>query len=226
MRLLLFDIDGTLLRVDGGGQTAIVQAVEHVTGHTVSLDNVSFSGRTDPNILRDVLTTNELPTNEDLLSEVTRVYAETAQETIHSTNVMPLTGATPLLSRLANRNDTVLGLVTGNIETVAFHKLRTAGLADHFSIGGFGSDHANRSKLPGLAVRRAAEHTGHSFSLENTVVIGDTEHDITSARRAGACAVAVSTGRPSSSDLASHEPDLLLKDFDTPNEIESQLLAV
>lgn len=226
MRLLLFDIDGTLLRVDGGGQTAIVRAVEHVTGHSVSLDHISFSGRTDPNILREVLTTNGLSAGEDLLSEVAGVYAEIARETIHSTNVMPLAGATALVSRLANRDDTVLGLVTGNLKPVAFHKLRTADLADHFSIGGFGSDHANRSKLPGLALHRATEHTGHSLSLEDTVVIGDTEHDINSARQAGACAVAVSTGRPSSSDLASHNPDLLLQDFDTPNETEAKLLAV
>lgn len=226
MRLLLFDIDGTLLRVDGGGQTAIVRAVENATGHTVSLENISFSGRTDPNIVRDVLTTNGLPATENLLSDVIRAYVEIAQETIHSENVMPLSGASPLLSRLANREDTALGLVTGNVEPIAFHKLRAAGFADHFSVGGFGSDHANRSKLPGLAARRATEQTGHAFSVENAVVIGDTGHDIVCARRAGARAVAVCTGSPSSSDLSSNDPDLLLNDLDAPTAIAEQLLAV
>jgi phosphoglycolate phosphatase-like HAD superfamily hydrolase len=226
MRLLLFDIDGTLLRVNGGAQTAVLRAVEQVAGQSVSIDDVPFSGRTDPAIFRDVLATNDLPVSENLLSDVLRAYVETARETIKPTNVTALRGTLDLLSLLTDRTDAYLGLVTGNVEPIAFHKLKAAGMDGYFSVGGFGSDHTNRSKLPPLALRRATEYSGHSFSVENTVVIGDTGHDIACARAAGARAVAVCTGRPSRRDLTSHTPDLLLESLEDAPGIVDQLLAV
>jgi phosphoglycolate phosphatase len=226
MRLLLFDIDGTLLRVNGGARTALRNAAEHVTGQSVSTDGVAFSGRTDPAIFRDVLATNGLSTTDALLSEVMHAYVEIAPKTIQPENVTPLAGAAELLSLLSSRTDVSLGLVTGNLEAIAFHKLKVAGLNDHFPVGGFGSDNANRSKLPPLALHRATEHFGHSFSPENTVVIGDTGHDIDCARSAGTMAAAVCTGRPSRANLISHNPDLVFGSFENPSTVADRLVAL
>lgn len=224
MRLLLFDVDGTLLRANGGGTTAIEQAVSTVTGKAPSTDGVSFSGRTDPAILRDVLRSNGLPVNSDLLSNVLATYVDAAQHAIQPADVDRLPGTDTLLSVLAGRSDVFLGLVTGNVEPVAYHKLRTVGLAQYFSVGAFGSDHANRSRLPPLAAKRASETAGHSFSLDQTVVIGDTTRDVECARAAGAHAVAVCTGRPSRSELMTATPDLLLENFSNPAPLVQQII--
>ena len=225
MRLLLFDVDGTLLRANGGGQTAIERAVTAVTGKTARTDGVSFSGRTDPAIFRDVLRANGLPVRDDLLSNVLHAYVDAAQQTIQPENVDCLPGVDRLLTLLARRSDTFLGLVTGNVEPIAFHKLKTVGLAGYFSIGAFGSDHEDRSRLPPLASERAAETAGHSFSLSEAVVIGDTGRDVDCARAAGARAVAVCTGHPSRSELAAATPDLLLENFENADDLVEQILA-
>jgi phosphoglycolate phosphatase-like HAD superfamily hydrolase len=173
-----------------------------------------------------VLTANGLPRTEDLLSEVLHAYIDTAQSAIKSTNVATLPGTASLLSMLSNRTDVFLGLVTGNVEPIAFHKLKGADFDEYFSAGGFGSDHANRSTLPHLAIRRATEYADHPFSVEDTVVIGDTEHDIACARDSGTRSVAVCTGRANSADLDRHNPDLLFENLQEPDDLVEQLLAV
>lgn len=225
MRLLLFDVDGTLLRANGGGRTAIERAISNLTGQDVSTEDVAFSGRTDPSIFRDVLRTNDLPArDDDLLNDALQAYVDAAQNTIRPANVDRLPGAARLVSLLAGRADVFLGLVTGNVEPIAFHKLQTVQLDKYFSIGAFGSDHENRSRLPELAAHRAAAHEGRPFSLDQTVVIGDTVHDIECARAAGADAVAVCTGRPDRSELAAAAPDLLLENFSNPEATAKEIL--
>jgi phosphoglycolate phosphatase-like HAD superfamily hydrolase len=226
MRLLLLDIDGTLVRVHGAGTAAIETAVAAATGRPASTDGVSFSGRTDPNILRDVIRANDLVPEPDLVEEVTARYTEAAQEAILEENVERLPGTARFLSLLAERDDVYLALVTGNVEPVAYQKLRAAGFDQHFSVGAFGSDHATRSKLPRLAMRRATEHTGYAFSMEDTIVIGDTGRDVECAREAGALAAAVATGHPSSSDLAAFNPDLLLDSFEPPELTIQRILGI
>ena len=196
-----------------------------MTGQPATTDGVSFSGRTDPDIFRDVLRANGVPEDEEVIDTVIAAYVDEAQRAIHAGNVDRLPGSASLLSLLSDRDDVFLGLVTGNVEPVAFHKLKTVGLARYFPVGAFGSDHAQRSKLPGLAVRRASAHTGHSFSPDNTLVIGDTHHDIQCAREAGAYAAAVSTGRPTHNDLSALNPDLLLQTLDNPTSVAKQILA-
>lgn len=226
MRLLLFDIDGTLLRVNGAGAVAIRRAVASITGRAATTDGVSFSGRTDPGIFRDVLRANGLDVRDDLRDAVIAAYVEEAQRTIHEGTVDRLPGSAALLSLLAAREDVFLGLVTGNVRPVALHKLETVGLAKYFTVGAFGSDHATRSKLPGLAARRARDQYGHSFSMADTLVVGDTRHDVHCARDAGAYAAAVSTGRPAHRELSALAPDLLFDTFDPPEPVVEEMLAV
>lgn len=226
MRLLLFDIDGTLLRVTGGGRRAVADAISTVTNRTACMDGVSFSGRTDPDIFRTLLRKNGVSQPDEWIDEAIQHYVDAALETIQPRNVEPLPGVHSLLSRLAQRSDVFLGLVTGNVEAIAYHKLRSAGLAEHFSVGAFGSDHENRNKLPAIATRRASVEAGRSFSLSQVVIIGDTRHDIHCAQAAGARVAAVCTGRTARSDLHSHTPDLLLESLNDTDDIEQQILAI
>lgn len=226
MKLLLFDIDGTLVNASGGGEAAVQAAVTSVTGQDPDTENVAFAGRTDPNIFRDVLRTNNLPTEEGLLAKVIDAYVSEARSTLKEDNVTRLSGAAALLSAVEKRDDMHLGLVTGNVEAVAYHKLTMAGLDHHFSVGAFGSDHPERGRLPDLAVRRAREQTGHSHSIENALIIGDTKHDIACAHQSGARSMAVATGRSSRSDLAPFAPDLLFDGLNDPAHILQRILTL
>ena len=226
MNLLLLDIDGTLLRAPGAGSSAIETAIASVTGQPISSEGVSFSGRTDPNILRDVVRENGLVPDPDLMDEITARYTEVAQTAFSEEHVERLPGTEKLLSLLTERDDVYLALVTGNVEAVAYQKLRAVGFARHFTVGAFGSDHAARAKLPRLALRRATKRTGHAFSMTDTLVIGDTDRDIQCAREAGAHSGVVATGHSSSADLAPLNPDLLLDTFEPPELTIQRILDI
>lgn len=226
MKLLLFDVDGTLLQVNGGVHTAVAHAVSTITGHSVSTDGVTFSGRTDPAIFRDVLDASGVANPEAVLDDVIQSYVQHAHQTVGTDEVECLPGVHELLGFLAQHENVHLGLVTGNVEPMAKHKLRSVDLASHFPFGAFGSDHANRDRLPKMAMRRAATQTGRSFDPEHTVVIGDTQRDIDCARAAGAHAAAVCTGGSPRADLYSHVPDLLFDSFRNPSKVAEKLLNV
>jgi len=225
MRLLLFDIDGTLVHVTGGVESAVSHAIRTVTGRSVCTDGVTFAGRTDPAIFSDVLRVSGVPDPAAVLDEVIDRYAQRAQDTIGAGDVATLPGVSALLADLSRRPDVHLGLVTGNVESVAYHKLRRAGLASYFSVGAFGSDHADRDELPPMAVRRASSQAAPSFSLRRTTVIGDTRHDIQCARSAGARAAAVCTGSYTHDDLHAHTPDLLFETLQDTQAVVADLLG-
>ena len=224
MHLLLFDIDGTLVHVTGGVHSAVSHAIDTVTGRSVRTDGVTFAGRTDPAIFSDVLRVSGVPDPSSVLDDVIDVYAERAQETIGPGDVTTLPGVSALLADLAGRPDVCLGLVTGNVESVAYHKLRRAGLASYFSVGAFGSDHADRDELPPMAVRRASSQLGPAVSLQRTTVIGDTRHDIQCARSSGARIAAVCTGSYTRDDLHPHTPDLLFDTLQNTQAVVDDLL--
>ena len=217
MTLLLFDIDGTLVQVNGTSRTAIAHALSSLTDRPISTDRVSFSGRTDPAIFESVLSRNGLSATDAVLTEIIEGYVEAMRDALTPADVEVLPGVRPLLSRLDEDPAVQLGLVTGNVEPIAYEKLSAHGLADYFPVGAFGSDHADRNQLPDIAIRRAADHTGHTFHApDRAVIIGDTVHDIECARAAGARAVAVCTGRYDRDELSRHDPDLLLDTLPAP----------
>lgn len=226
MMLVLFDIDGTLLRTNGAGRTALARALSSLTDRPISTDGVSFSGRTDPAIFKDVLTENGLSPTEALLQQAIERYVETMQSTLSTNDVTALPQVADLLATLEERSDVQLGLVTGNVKPVAYEKLAMTGLTTYFPFGGFGSDHADRAKLPSIAAQRASSYTGHSFHpSERTVIIGDTVHDIHCGQTAGARVVAVCTGRYERDTLASHAPDLLLDTLPPTDAFLNSLFA-
>ena len=212
MKLLLFDIDGTLLHTDGAGRAAVARALSEVCGAPVSTDGVRFSGKTDPQIMRQILEASEVPEAdaEALLPRVLEAYAAAVEEALRPDHVTVLPGVKSLLDELAGAPNAQLALLTGNLERTATLKLRAAGLDGYFPFGAFGSDHADRYALPAVAVQRAEAHTGRAFEGRDVVIIGDTEHDILCGQSLGVFSVAVCTGRYARADLSCHAPDLLL----------------
>ncbi|HYE57257.1 MAG TPA: HAD family hydrolase [Rhodothermales bacterium] len=223
MTLFLFDIDGTILRTDGVGRRAVAHAVEAYFGRSFPFDAVSFSGKTDPQIMREVLTLGGIADADAHLPGLLAAFEQHMHATITPERITVLPGVADLLDRLAARDDVVLALLTGNLESTAFAKLRAAGLDHHFAFGAFGSDAEIRNDLPAVALARAEQHLGHRFDPKRVVIVGDTEHDVACARVIGACAVAVATGHHDRAALEAHAPDHL---FDSCEDAEAFLEAV
>ena len=221
MKLVLFDIDGTLLTSIGAGRNAVLESMEAICGQAISIDGVEFAGRTDPAILQDILEVNDLWTlnGQDLLQECLRAYADVLKERLHPEGVRVFPGVRGLVDTLAGAPDVVLGLLTGNMQETAFMKLEAAGLHRYFSFGAFGSDHPMRNELPPIAMERALISSGHSFTPDRTFVIGDTPYDFECGRAHGTHCIGVSTGIFSRDELAVHGPDLLVADFADPTEL-------
>ncbi len=202
MRLILFDIDGTLLWTNGAGRRAIHRALLDETGTAGPIEGYRFDGKTDPQIVRELLTLAGHPEcdSEDRIAAVCRRYvelltAELAKPT-QATRLYP--GITDLLAALEPYEAdgrALVGLLTGNVQHGAALKLRSAGLDPaRFAVGAFGSDSHARADLPAVAAKRAAERTGRRFTGAELVIVGDTPDDVACARPMGARTVAVATG--------------------------------
>jgi phosphoglycolate phosphatase-like HAD superfamily hydrolase len=216
MKLVLFDIDGTLLSASGAGRRALDRAMRDVYGTSGPIDSYDFRGGTDPQIIRDLLGRAGFEEPAILAGEaaVYRRYAEVLEEEVgdgRGVSVYP--GVRELVETLAARDDVLVGLLTGNIEVGARIKLRPTGLWPFFRLGAYGSDHADRTRLPQVAASRAERLVGRVFLGPDTVIIGDTPRDIGCARAFGARAIAVATGWHSLEDLAAHRPDHAFADL-------------
>ncbi len=209
--LLLFDIDGTLT-VGGPGKAAFGAALQGTFGTTGPLANHDFAGKTDPLLLRELLTAAGRGARdiEAGLPRFWQLYVAELEARIDAEPVTVLPGVHELIGALAARDDVFLGLVTGNVEGGARLKLRSAGLWRRFPIGAFGSDHESRNKLPPFALKRAAAHWGRPFHGIDAVVIGDTPRDVECGRAIGAATVAVATGRFSMAALRATGADRVL----------------
>ena len=221
--LLLFDIDGTLTW-GGPAKEAFGFALEGTFGTAGPIADHDFSGKTDPLIMRELLTAagHASCEIEAGLPRFWDLYLSELDARIGAEPVTVLPGVRALVGALAARDDVFLGLVTGNVEGAAMLKLRSAGLWERFPVGGFGSDHEARNELPAVALRRAAAHWGRPFRGEHAVIIGDTPRDIECSRAVGAATVAVATGRFSAEDLRDAGADRVLAGFaDTRATVEA-----
>ena len=212
MILVLFDIDGTLITSGGTGRKAIAKALSEFCGVEIDMSKVPLGGRTDPAIVRDCLRIGGFKEHEipALIPVCLEIYAEELERVIRPEHVTLLPGVQSLLDTLATRPEFSLGLITGNMQNTAYMKLGAGQIASYFPCGGFGSDHEDRNLLPSFARDRANAHYKRSFSPSKTIVIGDTEHDISCSRHFGAWAIGVSTGMSSHENLAACQPDLLV----------------
>lgn len=210
--LLLFDIDGTLMKgASGAHASALCQALQNVHGVDVGGVKlaVSAAGRTDGEIARLYLLEAGVSAERideraaDVREECCRLYAGLCPADLSE---MVVRGMPQLLESLGARDDRRLSLVTGNFEGVARMKLKAGRLGHWFARGqgGFGSDSEDRTMLPPIARRRAGEAAGLSTSWprERTLVIGDTPRDIACAHADDVRCVAVTTGPHGREDLA------------------------
>jgi phosphoglycolate phosphatase-like HAD superfamily hydrolase len=211
-KLLLFDIDGTLLTSGGAGEKALRLGFRDRFGIDDDLTKVEIAGRTDSGIARVMLAAHGLPETTENLARFFDGYLHhlALQLPIQQGALLP--GVLPLLDALRQRDDIVLALLTGNLERGAKLKLTHYGLWHYFQFGAFADDHHDRNALGPFARARARERHGREFPPERIFVLGDTPHDIACARAIGARAVAIATGKYSATELAAHAPDFLLAD--------------
>jgi len=211
--LLLFDVDGTLVRTAGAGRAAMNRAVEEVIGVAGGLDRVRLDGNTDPQILAEVFETSlgRSPSS----AETEAIYARyvrhlEAELTTRAAEYQVLPGALSIL-KTAFAAGYELGLATGNIEGGARRKLAPGGLDAYFAFGGFGSDAAERSELVAAAIGRS-----RGWPAEATIVLGDTERDVEAARKVGVRVVGVLAGASRPEVLEASAPDFLAASLDDP----------
>lgn len=217
VRLLLFDIDGTLIEPRGAGRVALRSAMLEVYGLTGPIDDHDFRGKTDPWIVRDLLRSCAWVDEEidARLHEVWEPYLRYLDDALEAedTRPTPCPGVPALLDRLSSDGHYELALLTGNVEDGATKKLRAAGILHSFTAGAFGSDSEHRADLPPIAVARAARRTGLSLRVEDAIVVGDTPEDVLCARANHARVLTVATGGFDADQLRSHDPDAVLEDL-------------
>ncbi len=227
-RLVLLDIDGTILLSAGAGKRAIVAALTPEVADVAGFDGIRFDGKTDPQIVHEMLVGAgcPAPTREriDLLCARYAGLLELELETHgHRTRVLP--GIHDLIERLEAEPSVVLGLLTGNISRGAELKLRAAGIAhNRFLLGAYGSDAAARPELPPIAVARAELHFGRRPAGEEIVIIGDTPADVTCGRSVGARAIAVATGSYSTAELLAAGAYAAFEDLSQTDRVMTAIL--
>lgn len=210
--VFLFDIDGTLLQGHGVGRRAVERALREVAGRDVDTQAVEFSGKTDPQIFREIAETLLADAEGRAVPDLLRLYEAAMTETLPSARLDALPGAVDAVAR-TRAAGLPTGLLTGNLRPMAFGKVARIGLTEqHFPFGAYGCDHPDRNALPAVAAARAATVLGRAVPTEELVVIGDTPRDIACARAVGAVAVAVATGRYPARDL--QDADVVLPSLD------------
>ncbi|HEY2067889.1 MAG TPA: HAD family hydrolase [Gemmatimonadaceae bacterium] len=205
MKLVLFDIDGTILWTDGAGRRAVFQALAEHFGET-GPDRHEFDGKTDRQIVRELMRhagVDDLAVTARLDDVIVRYVELLRQELgggVGEGHVYP--GVHTVLDALEARDDVLLGLLTGNVRDGAIAKLTAVGIDPRrFKVGAFGSDHEHRPELPEIALRRAESFLGRAVAGRDVVVIGDTPADMACGRGIGAQAIGVATGRYSVEEL-------------------------
>lgn len=229
-KLVLFDIDGTLLSSDGAGRGAIRNALLDEMGTTGPIDDFRFDGKTDPQIVRDLMQAVDHPDAESDIhvQAVCDRYIELLEREFASgrraSRVFP--GVRELLDELEARADVMLGLLTGNLAAGARLKLVAVGIEmERFRVGAFGSDAADRRALPPIAAARAAEVWGTAPSGEQVVIIGDTPADVTCGESVGARALGVATGAYVAADLHDAGAFAVFEDLSDTDRVVAAIFA-
>jgi phosphoglycolate phosphatase len=227
MRLILFDIDGTLIWPDGAGRSAMGRALTEVFGVAGLADTLPMAGKTDWQIITELLTATGL-SQSSVKAKLPRCFEAMARHTAQTTQerqIRVCPGVQPLLARLYAHPQALLGLLTGNLATTAPIKLRAAKLdPTFFCVGAYGNDVPNRSQLPAVAIARAQALTGHTFSGKEVIIIGDTPADVTCGQHLGVTAIGVATGHYTLEALRDAGADYVFPDLaDTETVLQAIL---
>lgn len=215
-RLILFDIDCTLLWTGGAGRESTRRAMLDVFGQTGALDDHNFGGKTDWQTLHELLHPHGIDhaTIADAMPAYVNAMGRHLAEIIDTFPVRCCPSALDVVEAARRAPRTLIGLVTGNVESAAHVKLRAAGFDPAwFPIGAYGHEAFDRNDLTGLAARRAQTYIGHRLDAQRIYVVGDTPMDIACARAIDAVAIAVGTGFGSRDDLIAAGPDHFFEDI-------------
>jgi len=212
MKLILFDIDGTLVHVRSDITAgALHEVVRLGLGHADGPGEVELHGKTDRQIMLEICLTlgcgaEEAQARCDVMQDLLMDYW---RRHLTGETVRVLPGVHDLLERLHGMGNITLGLLTGNLERGARLKLAPHDLNRFFPFGAFGCDAVERAELPPVALRRANERTNGAFTFQRTLIVGDSHRDIACARAWGIRSLAVATGVLSAGELALHNPDAI-----------------
>lgn len=214
-RLLLFDIDGTLISCGRQVAKIFAAALREVFGGHGPLEGFSFAGKTDPMIVRELTGTLGLSAAEveAALGRMSALYVERLGRELEAEKMKVLPGVEPLLRSLAGREEVAVGLLTGNWRGGAQAKLGRVGLWDFFELGAFGEDAFDRRGLVPVALERASRLKGYDFRPEDALIVGDTALDVDCARASGVPCLAVATGFTPAEELRAAGADWVYDDL-------------
>lgn len=228
MKLVLFDIDGTLLLTDGAGRRSMEGALQEVFGFAGD-SNYRYDGKTDRQIAREQMRAAGFDDAhiDSRMNDVLQAYLDRLRSALEEDPdaARICTGVVPLLDALEAHKRATLGLLTGNVADGARRKLAAVGIdANRFRINAFGSDHEHRPELPGIAKLRALELMGLDVAGDGIVVIGDTPADIHCGRALGVRAIGVATGRYTVDELKAHDAAAVFADFSDTDAVVHAIL--
>lgn len=224
-KLILFDIDKTLLTSKNTlHRSAFSFAIKKLFNIDTSIDIIEHSGKTDKQILIEVLVKEGVKESEarEKLEEMAKEMVNVFEAGIENESVTVAEGARELLEELSGK-DVLIGLLTGGLEPIARAKMRKASLDEYFKLGGFGSDDEKRSNLIRIAIERAKDNFGFKLN-DNVFVIGDTPLDVKAGKEAGVKTIGVATGKYSTEELRAADPDFVFEDLSRKEEILEVLL--
>lgn len=228
MKLVLFDIDGTILWTDGAGRRAM-EAALHTTYGVAGDPTYRYDGKTDRQIAREQMRSagvDDATIDAGLDALFATYLTNLERELVASPDAAQLlAGVDALLDAVEAEARLVMGLLTGNVAQGAARKLGAVGVdVARFRVNAYGSDHEHRPELPRIAQARARDTLGVQVPGQDVIIIGDTPADIACGRPIGARAIAVATGRYSVPDLAAHAPHAVFSDLrDTSRVLEAIL---
>jgi phosphoglycolate phosphatase len=213
-RLILFDIDGTLIRTGGAGVRAFGSVFEEAFGHPTGTEGIHFAGRTDSSLVREMLVNHGLEPSRENFDKFFDRYAHWLRHWLGKLPGALCVGVEGFMRHCVERsNPPVVGLLTGNVRLGAEIKLRHFGLWEQFALGAFGDDHEDRNELAAIAWSRGRERLGAGLRAEEILVVGDTPRDVACGRHIGAKVLAVTTGGATRDELAASNPDWLVADL-------------
>jgi phosphoglycolate phosphatase-like HAD superfamily hydrolase len=218
MKIILFDIDGTLIKAGGAGARALNHAVKALTGHPQACQSFQLQGATDKANFENAFKTGagRRPTKKEMAALTRKYVGRLPAEVLASVKAkkyLMVKGVKKFLVKLSGFKNVMVGLGTGNLKEGAFIKLEPSGLLKHFAFGGYGCDSHHRSKILEKAVERAGKIVGKAIKPNEVFVIGDTHRDVEAAKEAGYHSGSVLDGFGDDLKIMRSNPELIASNF-------------